>query len=315
MNTILEMVMTKRMLFSLKKFRHQIPGLLALAVLSASCGRPIADFAFDYEDDKQAPTKIRFVNNSEKAEAYRWQFGDGNTSYDSIPAHVYKQLGVYEAELTAIKGKKSRSVSKKIEITPPEKCLVEIETPFGNMLVELYDETPQHRDNFLKLAEEGFYDSLLFHRVIEGFMIQGGDPDSRNAFTDQVLGRGGPGYTVPAEFVDTLIHVKGALAAARKGDQVNPEKASSGSQFYIVQGQPTTRATLDQIEARKNFRYGTAQREAYAEVGGTPFLDQDYTVFGKVIKGLEVIDKIAEVQTDPRDRPLDDVWMIMTVIK
>lgn len=305
----------KRTLFPLKKYCHQIFGLLVLAVLSASCGRPIADFAFDYEGDKRAPSKIRFENNSEKAETYTWAFGDGKTSTDSLPVHTYKSSGVYDVELTAIKGKKTRTVSKKIVIDPPEKCLVEIETPFGNMLVELFDETPQHRDNFLKLAEEGFYDSLLFHRVIEGFMIQGGDPDSRKAYPDQVLGRGGPGYTIPAEFVDTLIHTKGALAAARQGDQVNPEKRSSGSQFYIVQGQPTTLATLNQIEARKNFRYGTAQREAYIELGGTPFLDRDYTVFGKVIDGIEVLDAIAKVQTDPRDRPLDNVWMKMIVIK
>ncbi len=309
------MNMMKRILFLRKQYYHQIFALLVLVALSASCGRPIADFAFDYESDKRAPSKIRFENNSEKAETYAWSFGDGKTSTDSLPVHTYKSSGMYQVELTAIKGKKTRTVSKNIVIDPPEKCLVEIETPFGNMLVELFDETPQHRDNFIKLAEESFYDSLLFHRVIEGFMIQGGDPDSRNAYPDQVLGRGGPGYTLPAEFVDTLVHTKGVLAAARQGDQVNPEKRSSGSQFYIVHGQVTTQATLNQIEARKNFRYGTAQREAYMERGGTPFLDRDYTVFGRVIEGMEVIDEIAKVQTDPRDRPLDNVWMKMTVIK
>jgi peptidyl-prolyl cis-trans isomerase B (cyclophilin B) len=125
---------------------------------------------------------------------------------------------------------------------------------------------------------------------------------------------GGPGYTVDAEFVDTLVHVKGALAAARQGDQVNPKKASSGSQFYIVHGGPVTDQTLDQIEARKGFRYGRDEREAYLRSGGTPFLDRDYTVFGQVIEGLDVIDRIASVQKDPRDRPVKDVRMKIRVI-
>lgn len=287
-------------------------GLFVLSLFSASCGRPIADFAFNYEGDKKAPTEIRFANKSEKAETYEWKFGDGKSSVDSLPVHRYKSSGTYEVALTAIKGKKSRTVTKEITIDPPEKCLAELETPYGTMLVELFDATPQHRDNFMKLADEGFYDSLLFHRVIDGFMIQGGDPNSRNAPQGQMLGSGGPGYTIPAEFVDSLVHVKGVLAAARTN---NPEKRSSGSQFYIVQGQPTTKATLDQIEAQKGMRYSTAQREAYLELGGTPFLDREYTVFGKVIEGMDVIDAIAKVETDPRDRPKEDMWMKVTVIK
>ncbi|MDX1940161.1 MAG: peptidylprolyl isomerase [Saprospiraceae bacterium] len=288
---------------------------LAATVLLSSCGRPIADFAFVYEKDEKAPAAVRFENKSQKAEAYQWNFGDGKSSADSLPMHEYKHSGAYIVQLTASKGKKSRTVTKELIVKPPDKCLVEIETKFGTMLFELFDATPQHRDNFIKLAEEGFYDSLLFHRVINNFMIQGGDPNSKKAKPGQALGMGGPGYTVPAEFVDTLVHVKGALAAARQGDQVNPQKRSSGSQFYIVQGQVTTRATLDQIEARKGFRYGQAQREAYAALGGTPFLDRDYTVFGRIIKGMEVIDEIAKVQTAPGDRPVEDVIMTIRVIK
>lgn len=195
-----------------------------------------------------------------------------------------------------------------------DKCRVEIRTEYGNMVVELYDGTPQHRDNFIKLAEEGYYDGLLFHRVIKQFMIQGGDPNSRNAAPGQPLGMGGPDYTIPAEFVDSLIHLKGALAAARTGDQVNPQKRSSGSQFYIVQGQPLTEDMLTMIESRKGFRYTKAQRDAYLQHGGTPFLDRDYTVFGRIVEGLDVIDKIAAVPTDRQDRPEKDVSMSITVV-
>jgi len=182
-----------------------------------------------------------------------------------------------------------------------------IETEYGNMTAVLYDETPQHRDNFIKLAKEGFYDDLLFHRIIKGFMIQGGDPDSKGAAPGQRLGMGGPGYTIPAEFVDQHIHLKGALAAARTGGPSNPEKASSGSQFYIVEGRPVQAAMLDGAFAGKN--YTDEQKQAYQTIGGTPQLDRDYTVFGMVIEGLDVIDKIAAVQTAPGDRPIQDVKM------
>jgi peptidyl-prolyl cis-trans isomerase B (cyclophilin B) len=143
-------------------------------------------------------------------------------------------------------------------------------------------------------------------------MIQGGDPDSRNAPSGKMLGMGGPNYQIPAEFVDTLAHLKGALAAARTN---NPEKKSSGSQFYIVQGSPVNDAMLNQIESMKGFHYTPEQRREYLATGGTPHLDRDYTVFGRVIKGLDIIDKIAATQTAPGDRPVKDVKMNMRVIK
>ena len=186
-----------------------------------------------------------------------------------------------------------------------------IETPMGDMRVMLYDETPRHRDNFVKLAGEGYYDSLLFHRVIEGFMVQGGDPDSRTASPGQVLGQGGPGYTVPAEI--GAPHLRGALAAARLGGPANPDKESSGSQFYLVHGRPVAEAQLQGIERQKGIRYSEAQRAAYAEIGGTPGLDADYTVFGEVVEGMEVIDRIAAVDTDRSNRPREDVWMRITL--
>lgn len=165
---------------------------------------------------------------------------------------------------------------------------VKINTPYGDITVKLYDETPLHRDNFLKLVGEGFYDGTLFHRVIKGFMIQGGDPDSKGAPAGMPLGRGDVGYTIPAEFNKNLVHKRGALAAARMGDFVNPKKRSSGCQFYISYGR---------------------------DESGTPFLDGQYTVFGEVVEGIEVVGKIENVSTDPYDRPVEDIAMKMTVLE
>ncbi len=189
---------------------------------------------------------------------------------------------------------------------------VKISTSYGDMVVKLYNETPLHRDNFLKLTKEKFFDSLLFHRVIKGFMIQGGDPQSKNASPSQMLGNGDNGYTIAAEFNPKLYHKKGALAAARTE---NPEKKSSGCQFYIVQGKPASDAELDMTQQRNNITYTPEQRNTYKTVGGTPFLDMNYTVFGEVISGLDVLDKIAAVQTQPGDRPAQDVRMKITLIK
>jgi len=194
--------------------------------------------------------------------------------------------------------------------------MVSIETSFGTMKVKLFNETPQHRDNFIKLASEGFFDDLLFHRVIKGFMIQGGDPKSKGAPAGQPLGQGGPGYTIPAEFVDKYVHTKGMLSAARQSDQVNPKKESSGSQFYIVQGKKENDNMLDGMEKRSGFKYTPEQREAYKTQGGTPFLDRNYTVFGQVVEGLDVVDKIANVAVEKRagDRPVEDVKMKIKVL-
>jgi peptidylprolyl isomerase len=246
--------------------------------------------------------------------------------------------------------------------------MVELSTEFGTMKILLYGETPKHRDNFLKLVEQGFYNDLLFHRVIKDFMIQGGDPDSKGAAQGKQLGAGDVGYTIPAEFVyPKYYHKKGALAAARQGDQVNPEKRSSGCQFYIVQGKKLSDAEIKQMEynllgqakesrfyeivrersveiqklrMEKNqaglnnlqseivaqledeFKDKASQyvmseemKEVYKTVGGTPFLDNAYTVFGEVVEGLDVIDKIAAVETAPGDRPKSDVKMKIKVVK
>lgn len=190
---------------------------------------------------------------------------------------------------------------------------VKITTDSGIIIVKLYDSTPLHRDNFIKLVKEGFYDSLMFHRVIPQFMIQGGDPTSKTASPGTMLGMGGGDMArIPAEFKPFLFHKKGALAAARDG---NPEKASSACQFYLVEGKTWTDAELDNIQMQKGVRYTSEQRQAYKTIGGTPFLDQDYTVFGEVVSGLEVIGKIVNVPRDGNNRPLGDVRMKMELMK
>lgn len=242
---------------------------------------------------------------------------------------------------------------------------VKIETQYGDIIVKLYNQTPKHRDNFIKLAKEGFYDGLLFHRVINHFMIQGGDPDSKNAQPGQRLGGGDPGYTIPAEIDSSLFHKRGVLAAARRGGPSNPEKRSSGSQFYIVQGTVFTEGALDTLEMKMNkrkqqevmqkyfaasqnelnqlrqegkqdefnikvaeirekasdevshlkpYKISPERRKVYTTIGGYPSLDNEYTIFGEVVEGLDVLDKIAAVKTDQYDRPVDDIKMKVKVL-
>lgn len=180
-----------------------------------------------------------------------------------------------------------------------------IHTDYGDMTGMLYNETPEHRDNFIKLVKEGWYNGSPFHRVIKGFMIQGGGSAD---------GRADIGYTVPAEFVPEYIHKKGALSAARMGDAVNPDKRSSGSQFYIVQGKTYSDQELNNLEGRKNCEWTEEQRSVYKTIGGTPFLDFDYTVYGEIIEGMDVIDKIAAVQTGQGDKPIKDIKMTIELV-
>ena len=248
----------------------------------------------------------------------------------------------------------------------PDKTIVSIKTDFGEIKVKLYNDTPKHKENFIKLVTEGFYNDLLFHRVMSNFMIQGGDPNSKTAEPDAMLGSGGPGYTIPAEILPNHFHKKGALAAARLGGPKNPEKESSGSQFYIVQGRVFRPGELDsmnviinnqrkemmmrdqfnvekskfdsirgkndpagfnillaELRAKVDSMYATGpqftltdeQREIYSTVGGYPSLDGEYTVFGEVVEGLDVLDKIATVKTNKANRPLEDVRMKIEIIK
>lgn len=261
------------------------------------------------------------------------------------------------------KKKTNRKAKAKIETKAMQNQLtqVELKTTMGDIIVELYNETPQHRDNFVKLVNDGYYNGVLFHRVIKDFMVQTGDGNSKTATPNQMLGDGDPGYTIPAEFVyPKYFHKKGALAAARTGDQVNPQRASSGSQFYIVTGKVYNDEQLQQMQQRLGeskkqdlwrqlveqnrdkiiqlqqqqdeaglqklqdeliaqleqqyavnpFELTQEQRQAYTTVGGTPHLDGQYTVFGQVVKGMEVVDAIQNVKTGANDRPVEDVKVI-----
>ncbi|WP_183562467.1 peptidylprolyl isomerase [Mucilaginibacter sp. SP1R1] len=196
---------------------------------------------------------------------------------------------------------------------PPKNQYVRIKTSYGDCIIRLYNETPLHRDNFIKLAKKGFYNGTLFHRVIQNFMIQGGDPDSKKAIPELELGDGDVGYTIPAEFRDSLFHKRGVLAAARDD---NPKKASSGCQFYITEGKRFTDGKLDTLEKTrlKGRKIPAWQREWYKSVGGVPHLDQNYTVYGEVISGIDMVDRIAAVKKDDCDRPLADVPMTVEIL-
>jgi cyclophilin family peptidyl-prolyl cis-trans isomerase len=233
-----------------------------------------------------------------------------NYSVLFLIAFLFTSL-ITSAQVKKVPLKKKVITKKVVAFKPPvikkiPGTRIKLTTDSGVIVLRLYDNTPKHRDNFIKLVSEKFFDSLLFHRVIAGFMIQGGDPQSKTAPQGAMLGNGDVGYTIPAEFDTNNIHKKGALAAARTN---NPEKASSGCQFYIVQGNKIPEAQL------QGSRYNSAQKKIYATMGGTPFLDMNYTVFGEVEKGLEVIDKIASTQKDGSDRPLTDIRMKMEIMK
>jgi len=194
----------------------------------------------------------------------------------------------------------------------PER-LIKMETSMGDIIIKLYNETPLHRDNMIKLIQENFYDEQLFHRVIQDFMVQGGDPNSVDAAQGERLGNGGPGYTTPAEFNPELIHKKGALAAARQGDSVNPQKASSGSQFFLVVGRVLSTQEINSF-AQRGTPFTEESVEAYTTMGGTPHLDGSYTVFGEIVVGLEILDSIAVTRTDAYDRPIEDVIYSISLV-
>ncbi|MCF8238580.1 MAG: peptidylprolyl isomerase [Saprospiraceae bacterium] len=188
-----------------------------------------------------------------------------------------------------------------------------ITTGYGDITIKLYNSTPEHRDNFIKLVKEEFYDYTLFHRVVPDFIVQGGDPKSRNAHPLDLLGEGDPGYLLEPEI--GALHVRGAVGAARKSDDINPTRKSNGSQFYLVWGAGVDDATLDTWEQRKGIKYSEAQRKLYKEKGGLPYLDMDYTVFGEIVDGLDILEKMDKVSTSRNDRPTDDIRMKIRLIE
>lgn len=269
--------------------------------------------------------------------------------------------GVIVAGAVTINKKSQKKITEMTLETQPGDALVQIQTTEGDIVIRLFGDTPRHRDNFLKLVNEGFYNNVLFHRVINEFMVQTGDPESKDAPAEKMLGSGGPGYDLEAEIVyPGHFHKRGALAAARQGDQVNPERRSSGSQFYIVTGKAYTDSTLTQMErqlqmmqkqgifnelakqqqdtimalrrnrdqaglqklqeeliaiteqkaAENPAKFTPEQREAYTTVGGTPHLDGQYTVFGEVVAGMDVVDRIEKAETGRADRPTHDIKII-----
>ncbi|MEM8485699.1 MAG: peptidylprolyl isomerase [Bacteroidota bacterium] len=214
----------------------------------------------------------------------------------------------------------STSIQAEVVSPLPPSNLYEIATPLGNMTLRLFDDTPEHRDNFKKLVENGYYDRTTFHRVMANFIIQGGDPNSRDKDPNND-GIGGPGYTISPEFKSNHFHKKGAIAAARQPDQVNPQRRSSGSQFYIAQGRAYEAQELAEVERYigiqirdSNFRFSPEAREAYTRIGGIPTLDMQYTVFGELVDGFDVLDRISAIPVDGRDRPKDDVPMTIRAI-
>lgn len=216
-----------------------------------------------------------------------------------------------KAEETAQKKVKTeQKTPKKKKKNVKDMTKVLLKTSMGDITIALYDETPLHKENFIKLVNDKYYDGVLFHRIIQNFMIQTGDPESKNAKAGQMLGNGGPGYTIPAEFVPECYHKRGAVAAARMGDNVNPKKESSGSQFYIVDGQVFNTAMLNRVIQMTKKTFSQEQINTYTSIGGAPHLDGDYTVFGEVISGMEVVDKIAAQAKDGRDRPVQDIKII-----
>ncbi|MFN8236632.1 MAG: peptidylprolyl isomerase [Chitinophagales bacterium] len=220
-------------------------------------------------------------------------------------------LSCFSLALLAVDNNGKVIIQEKINKKMDSSTYVLISTEYGDIKIRLYDETPQHRDNFIKLANQKFFDSTLFHRVIPTFMIQGGDPQSKTAKAGEPLGMGDVGYYVPAEFNKNLIHKRGVLAAARDN---NPQKASSGCQFYITQGKKYSEEELTQISNARGMTWTEEQKKIYKEIGGTPSLDMNYTVFGEVVSGIEVVDKIASEPRDQRDRPTKDIRMTVKVL-
>jgi peptidyl-prolyl cis-trans isomerase B (cyclophilin B) len=201
----------------------------------------------------------------------------------------------------------------KVDVSKLKK--VKITTSMGEIVVALYDDTPIHRDNFIKLAKEKTLNGSIFHRVIDGFMIQGGDPTTKDPNSKIPPGQGGPGYNLKAEIKRNHLHKRGALAAARLPDQMNPERESSGSQFYIVQAGPVKPEDLTMMENYFGIKYTDAEKKMYYEIGGRPDLDMQYTVFGEVVSGLDVVDKIAKVQKNAQDKPLKDIKMELQIVQ
>ncbi|NNE26446.1 MAG: peptidylprolyl isomerase [Saprospiraceae bacterium] len=277
---------------------------ILLVGLLGACKAPTAMFEYRLEDGS-VPTSVQAQNLSTNASSYEWSLNDSLISQAEDVDFQITGSGRYELSLKAIENDKEDILSKSFIVEAPQNCRVQMVTSLGTMVFELYEDTPIHLDNFIDLIERGYYNGIAFHRVMQSFMIQAGDNNTRIEgrkfeFEDQI----------PAEINEKYIHHKGALAAARMPDEVNPERASSGTQFYIVHGRSLDDDQIENYDVTRQVPYTPDQRELYKANGGAPQLDGAYTIFGFLIDGEEVIDAIAGVETNDRDRPLEDVRII-----
>lgn len=259
-----------------------------------SCSRPVAHFTIS--ESRQVPAELSFSNSSEKAQAYSWYIDDKLVSEEEDMKQLFLHSGRYNIRLEVTDGKKTDDISKELVLGPPDDCIVWMETSKGNMAFKLLEGTPIHRKNFLYKIESGYYKNKVFHRVIDGFMIQGGRSSD-----------GAAAKTIQAEIKSSNVHTRGALAAARMPDAMNPEKASSDVEFYIVQGRKIDEEGLLNMASEKLLDYTDEQISTYLHRGGAPQLDMEYTVFGYLVFGDEVIDRIASAKTDVNDKPIEDI--------
>lgn len=282
--------------------------LLIACLTLWQCSTPIAAFQHNNTAPLRVPSKVYFENVSKNASGFTWLVNGLQVSNDENLNYEFLESGRYVVELIAEEGSKQVRKQSELFIQPPRNCIVLIETTAGNLVLELLEETSGHLQNFTDLVDSGFYNGLIFHRVIEDFMIQGGDNASRS---------GGKRYDDPSEIPQEIMishpHYRGALAAARMPDDMNPTKASSGSQFYIVDGRKLTDDSMKKVQSKKLFNYTAEQLTKYTEVGGAPQLDGEYTVFGYLVSGFDVLDRIAECTTDSYDKPLQDIKIIKAV--
>lgn len=285
--------------------RFYLFGLIALTL--ASCAKPLSKFDI-VADEFTAPATISFENKSSNSKEYNWNFGDGKSSKEQSPEHHFLKSGRYTISLSSKKGTNESTYQKEIIISAPSTCQVFVSTSLGNMVLELSDKTPKHRDNFLSLVESGYYNGVLFHRVIDGFIIQAGEQNPNNKRVSQTK-------TIVAEINDHMRHYAGTLSASRMPDNINPEKESSATQFYVVDKNTVSESKLESLEKKNSILYTEAQKEEYLKMGGAPQLDENYTVFGKLLSGFDTLKKISSVKTAAGDRPVDPVTIIqMTLI-
>lgn len=272
-------------------------------ILCSSCRGPVALFEVKYSD-QTAPATVELINTSKNGEVFFWDCGNGFNSEGFAPYCHYHRSGRYNVRLKAVAGPDTSVHEQELFIKASDECLIVMVTNFGNMVIRLLDETPMHREHFIKLAESGFFEGIAFHRLIPGFVIQGGDPASRKQGYSEKNDDWNP---IQSEFHQKYFHTKGAVAAARLNEDVNPQKESSPTQFYIVQGRPVSEEQLSIFAAQKNIYYNPEISEKYRTLGGCPQLDMEYTVFGEVVEGLQIIDEMARVATDAGDKPKEDI--------